>query len=1036
MLFFHINKFQIALHMPKAAVILPDFIAACVLLSGTAVAANAVAIAPDFGSQVLPILSNSCFACHGPDEASRQADLRLDLEDVAKEWAVVEGDVEGSEIISRILSDDPDLRMPPPESVQKISPEETETLKAWIAAGAAWGKHWSFEAPKRPEVPVVEPASWNRNAIDHFVLRKLQEQSLEPSEQATRGSLIRRVTLDLTGLPPSLEEVDAFLADESPKAYENVVDRLLASPRYGEHMAHPWLAAARYADTNGYQTDATRTMWPWRDWVIRAMNSNMPFDKFTVDQLAGDLLPNPTQDQLLATGFHRNHGLNGEGGRNPEESRVEYVIDRTETTGTVWLGLTAGCSRCHDHKYDPLPQKDFYRLAAYFNNIDETGGVDSGGNAKPVMRLPTDEQQKKLAALNAEIAQVQSELDNIQQPSPKQQLQWEKQLSGWLTKSRENELWQPLQDPKFESSLGSADEFLPDGSVLVAQPAGPNDHFTITAVLAGGTYNSLRLEAFRDDRLHNGQFSTDESGKFVVSEIYARVNGESLRLIDARSDLSSDKSAHRAVDNTVAMNWRPPLPAAEVNRFSLVAKFAQPIVLPEGGTLEVELRQDSRDAGDVPIGRFRLSVSDYPRATLDPNLDLPQPLLMALLTKPNERTPAQSELLAEQCALDTKQKLADKLTALTAKIDAIHSSTLQTMVMRDREKPRKTYLLVRGLWNQPDKSELLKPDVPACLPPLPDDAPSNRLALARWLVAPENPLVARVTVNRYWQHFFGRGLVNTGEDFGLQGERPSHPQLLDWLATEFVRTGWDVKAMHKLIVTSAAYQQTSKVSPASLNGDPANKWISRGPRFRLTAQAIRDQALALSGLLVHQLGGEPVLPYQPDGVWSDFSLGKIKYKQGRGDDLYRRSVYTFWRRPVGPTMFFDNLGRQVCTVRTSRTNTPLHALTTLNDVTYVEAARVLAERLMLDESLESPTDRIRLAFRSATSRSPSETELQPFMNLYQLLLDEYRDNPAAADQLLNVGDSTLAEGINRPETAALTGVMNAILNLDEVLTKG
>jgi len=996
----------------------------------------AVAKAPDFSGEVLPILSNSCFACHGPDEASRQADLRLDVEGDAKEWAIVEGDIEASEIVNRILSDDPDLQMPPPDAVQKISPHEIQTLKDWIAAGAPWGKHWSFEAPQRPDLPKVEPASWVRNAIDNFVLRKLEEQSLEPSEQATKQSLIRRVTLDLTGLPPTLEEVDAFLIDDSPDAYEKVVDKLLASPRYGEHMAHQWLAAARYADTNGYQSDATRTMWPWRDWVIRAMNDNMPFDEFTVNQIAGDLLPNPTQDQLLATGFHRNHGLNGEGGRDPEESRVEYVIDRTETTGTVWLGLTAGCSRCHDHKYDPLPQKDFYRLSAYFNSIDETGGVDPDGNAKPVLPLPTETERRKLAQLTEEITNVQRELDDLQQPSPEQQRGWELDLQNWLAKSRNRDLWQPLRDPKFKSSLDSTGKLLSDGSVLVANPLGANDHFTTTAVLSAGTYHGLRLEAMRDTRLHDGQFSSDESGKFVVSEIYASVNGREFRLRDAQSNLVEDKSAHRAVDNTVAMNWRPPLPEGEVNRFSLIAKFAQPVELPEGGTLQVELRQDSLDNGDVPVGRFRLSVSEYPQPTFDVDLDLPATVIAALAVEPDNRTPADTKLLAERSIADAKQTLVSKLAALKAGIDEVNSTILETMVMGDRARPRNTYRLVRGLWNQPDKSELLEPNVPSCLPPLPDDAPPNRLSLARWMVAPNNPLVARVAVNRYWQHFFGRGLVNTGEDFGLQGERPSHPQLLDWLATEFVRTGWDVKAMHKLMVLSAAYKQTSNVSEASLSGDPVNKWISRGPRFRLTAQAIRDQALAISGLLVDKLGGEPVLPYQPAGVWLDFSLGKIEYKQGTGDDLYRRSVYTFWRRPLGPTMYFDNPGRQVCTVRTSRTNTPLHALTTLNDTTYIESARVLAERLLLDESLASPDERIRNAFRTATARQPSRAELQPFTHLYKLLLNEYRSNPDAADELLGVGQSPVANGVDHSEAAALTGVMNAILNLDEVLTKG
>ncbi len=792
--------------------------AGLILLCAQAVCCCAVdSHAPDFNASVRPILSNTCYHCHGPDEAHRAADLRLDQEEAAKEYVIVPGDLDASELIRRITSEDPDERMPPPDEKQQLSPQQIETLKRWVASGAAWEKHWSFVPPKREAYPEVRDADWPHVGIDYFTLARLESRGLTPSPRASRETLIRRVTLDLTGLPPTLEEVDGFLADESPEAYERVVDRLLASPRYGEHMALAWLAAARYADTNGYQQDRTRTMWPWRDWVIRSMNDNMPFDEFTINQLAGDLLENPTQDQLIATGFHRNHALNGEGGRNAEESRVEYVVDRAETTGTVWMGLTVGCARCHDHKYDSVSQKEFYQLYAYFNTIDENGGVDAGGNAKPVMALPTDEQRAEIARLRKEIAAVEDEI----------------------------------------AALGN--------------------------VTAAGTASEQPTSARKEQR--------------------------------------------------------------------------------------------SREAP------FRQQIEQLKKS-----------------------------------------------------IQEIEGKQLYTMVMRERKQPRSTFRLVRGIWNNPDESEQIHPDVFGCLPPLADGAPKSRLTLARWLMRPDHPLTARVTVNRYWQHFFGTGIVKTSEDFGVQGDLPSHPKLLDWLATEFIQSGWNVKQLHKLIVLSATYQQSSRASPELVQRDPQNRLLSRGPRFRLSAQALRDQALAVSGLLVNKIGGPGVMPYQPTGVWSDFSLGKIKYKRGEGDELYRRSVYIFWRRSVGPTVLFDNPARQMCTVRPSLTNTPLHALTTLNDVTYVEAARALAQRVMTAAN-DSET-RIQLAFRLATSRHATERELQKLLTAYDEFLREFQEDRKAAKALLAVGEYPLDKQFDEAELAAYACVMNAILNLDEVLTKG
>ncbi len=763
----------------------------------------------DFDREIRPILSNACYTCHGPDEKTREADLRLDTRagafaDLGGYHAIVPGQPEKSEILRRLLSRDESEKMPPPDARQQVSAEQIELLRRWIQSGADWREHWSLIPPQPITPPKVKNATWPKNGIDGFILARLERENLMPSKPANKETLLRRVTLDLTGLPPTLDELDAFLADVSPDAYEKVVDRLLASPRYGEHQALAWLDAARYADSNGYQQERTRTMWPWRDWVVNALNQNMPYSQFTVEQLAGDLLPNPTRDQLVATGFHRNHMLNGEGGRIAEESRVEYVVDRVETTGIVWLGLTAGCARCHDHKFDRLTQKEFYRLYAFFNSIDETGRVDKGGNANPVLPLPTTEQESRRRQLD----------------------------------TKRTELEQQLK--------------------------------------------------------------------------------------------SANKAQKPAIEKQLAQNKKA--------------------------------------------------------------------------------------------------------------LDQLNKSVIETMIMQERKDPRKTYRLNRGQWDQPDQSTEIAPGVPACFPPLPKETPHNRLALAEWLVSPNHPLTARVAVNRAWQHFFGTGLVKTAEDFGTQGERPSHPQLLDWLANQFhhrqknALANWDVKALHRLIVTSATYRQSSAITPLLRDRDPENRLLARGPRFRLSSLALRDQALFLAGLLVEQQGGPPVKPYQPSGVWLDLTLGKIKYEQDHGESLYRRSLYTFWRRSVGPTMFFDTSARQVCTVRQARTNTPLHALTLMNDVTYLEAARVFAERLLQQRS-HSPEDRLTWAFRLATSRYPTANERETLISLLERVSHKFRSDPSSAKQLLEAGEAPRNPMYNDAELAAYTAIMNVILNLDEVLTK-
>ncbi len=988
----------------------------------------------DFDRQIRPILSNACFTCHGPDEARREADLRLDREEDAKAAVLVPGHPDESELIRRITSEEEFERMPPPEAKQQLTAEQIALLTKWVAAGAPWTQHWSFVPPQAAPLPPVSDPSWPHNAIDDFILQRLDQEELAPSAPAKKETILRRVTLDLTGLPPTLAELDAFLADDAPDAYEKVVDRLLASPRYGEHMALEWLAAARYADTNGYQDDATRTNWPWRDWVIRAMNENLPFDKFTLYQLAGDLLPNPSPDQLIATGFQRNHALNGEGGRNFEESRVEYVVDRVDATSTVWLGLTVACARCHDHKYDPISHKDFYRLYAYFNSLDETGGIDLFPLAKPVLPLPTEEQQARIAELRQQIAAVEQEIAAALQPTPEQAAAWEADATKWLAAEKDAKLWQPLRDPELQTKHGSKLKVLDDQSVLLVENVDSNEDYTLTVPLPSGTHYALRLEALKDPSLFNGLFSTSVSGDYRVTTIKVELDGQEIKLVDPRMNITTYDGPHAPLDGNIRTGFTAGHPREVQGNPTWMASFETPLVANEGAKLVVQLRNESVDSY-APIGRFRISLTQFPRPTLSENLGLSAEVVAALATPANERSPEQRNDITEATRADLQLPLRAKIHGLEKQIADTEATFLKTMIMRDRAEPRETYLLQRGVWDDPDKSENLLPDVPECLPRLPAEAPQNRLTLAKWLIDSAHPLTARVTVNRYWQHFFGTGLVKTSEDFGVQGERPSHPELLDWLAVEFMRSGWDVKAMHKLIVMSATYQQQADVTPELAERDIYNRLLARGPRFRLSAQALRDQALALSGLLVEKTGGPGVMPYQPPGVWEDFSLGKISYQQGHGADLYRRSIYTFWRRSVGPTMLFDNAARQVCTVRPSLTNTPLHALTLLNDTTYIEAARMFAERI-LREGESTPAERIRLAFRLATAREPSAAELTSLLKTLRFLLEEYTANPQAAQEFVHVGEAPHDEQLDPVETAAYGGIMNTILNLDEVENKG
>ena len=740
----------------------------------------------DFSRQVLPLFADRCFACHGPDENTREADFRLDLrasvfDRDSESLLIVPGNSRKSPLFERISSHDPDRKMPPPSATRQLKRKEINLIRRWIDQGADWQEHWAFIQPVRPSIPQVLDVDYPRNCIDHFVLAKLDRESLQPSSESNRETLIRRVTLALTGLPPTPEEIDRFLVDQSPDSYEKLVDRLLASHRYGEHMAMPWLDAARYADTDGYQNDRIRYMWAWRDWLIHALNDGQPFDNFTIDQLAGDMLPNATLRQQIATGFCRNHRINSEGGSIPDEWIVEYVVDRVDTLGTVWMGLTLGCARCHDHKYDPVSQRGYYKLFAYFNNVAEWGLGPNNGNSPPLIKVPDD---------------------------------W-----PLLTKTK---------DVKIE--------------------------------------------------------------------------------------------------------------------------------------------------------------------------------------------PAPYELVTSQVSV-VRPKPGGKETV---------------MVMAELPEPRPTYLLRRGQYNLPDKSETLTPGLPDSLN-VSKASPTNRKELAEWLVSPENPLTARVIVNRHWQHFFGTGLVKTSENFGVQGEPPSHPELLDWLAVEFVRSGWDVKYLHRMIVNAATYRLASAVTREQTERDPENRLLARGPRFRFSAHMIRDQALAVSGLLQERIGGPSVKPYAPAGIWK--SISNNKYVQDHGPSLYRRSLYTYWRRTVPPPTMatFNAAEREVCLVRKGRTNTPLQALTLMNNVAFVEAARFLAERIMREADSDSASQ-IRHGFRIVTGRLPRASETELLAQANDQFLGYFAKNPMEASKLLTIGEASRDKKLPVERHAALTMLANILLNLDEAIT--
>ncbi len=1015
----------------------------------------------DFNRDIRPIVEK-CLTCHGHDPKQVMAGLRLDDRDSATskladgKIAIVPGHPENSELIRRINSEDQDELMPPPKSNKILSTEDKALLKLWIEQGAEYKKHWAFVAPIRWPLPVVHHKTWPKNGIDYFVLQKLEENGLKPSPETGKRTLIRRVSLDLTGIPPTPQEVDAFVKDKSQNAYEKVVDRLLASPRYGERMAMDWLDYARYADSNGYQADWERFQWRWRDWVIDAYNQNMPFDQFTVKQIAGDLLPNATLDDKLATGFNRNHRINTEGGVIAEEWRVENVIDRVETTSYTWLGLTAGCARCHDHKYDPITQKEFYSLFAYFNNVPESGtGEERPVDHPPIMKAPYPEQERQMKGFEEQLAAINTRLAMISQSHAKDAADWKldpkdlPSLDGRVAEYKLSKAPALLSGdapaPKAVGEVGD-DPGRFSGAVAVSDKGyvdlgsvgdfDSNQPFSYSLWINPDDGNGSPLSRMDAPHAYRGWDMFMQGGR-PAFHLISNWPGDALKVV-SKAKLPNKQWSFVTV--TYDGSKKPSGAHIYVNG-SDAGTDTEVNALKGSTRTQVTAKIGRRTSGETFNGKIE-DVCLYSRSLKPDEVHKLGDLNAAagiLAMAPDKRTNQQNDLLVHLWALDhdpAYRALDEEKLALVKKKEALDSQISNVMVMAEMPKPRPCYVLVRGQYDH--HGEPVTASLPKFLPPLPANTPNNRLGLAKWLVAPSNPLTARVTVNRMWERLFGTGIVETGEDFGTRASFPSHPELLDWLATEFVRLKWNQKALWKELVMSATYRQSSKVTPELLRVDPLNRLLARGPRFRLTAEVLRDQAMYFGGLLTEKIGGPSVRPYQPDGVWDELNVyGNLRnYKHDMGSDLHRRSLYTIWKRTAAPPnmTLFDMPARETCRVRRARTDTPLQALDMMNDVTYVEASRALAQR-MIKEGGQSPDSRLRFAFRVVLARDPSADEMAILSSGLERRLAHYRADKADAKKLISEGDLKNPPSLDPSVLAAYTLTASTILNMDETITK-
>lgn len=1149
---------------------------ATVVLATTPLASHAIAADPasprpvDFNREIRPILSNICFKCHGPDPKERQADLRLDTEegafaDLGGHAAIVRGKPEESELIRRITTSDESEKMPPAKSGKSLTAHEIDVFTRWVREGAPFARHWSYVKPVRPSLPDVHDAAWVRGAVDQFILAGLEQEGLAPSPEADRQALIRRVSLDLTGLPPTPEEVDAFVADPSPDAYERLVDRLLASPAFGEHWSRMWLDLARYADSAGYADDPPRTIWAFRDYVIRSLNANKPFDQFTTEQIAGDLLPNPTDEQLTATAFHRNTLTNNEGGTNDEEFRNVAIVDRVNTTLAVWMGATMACAQCHSHKYDPISQQEYFRFFAFFNNTEDADRRDES----PLLSIYTDEQKRQLETWKEEIEELEKTTQTMTPALAEGHRRWEKSFAEDLA-------WISLRPTAVQAQSSAAAVVNEDASVIVAT-AGKSDTYTLQLPLAAGNVTALRLEALPHTSLPGGG-PGHGNGNFVLSKVSAayappeggRLAGRYVRIaipgkqkilslaevqvfsveenIAARGEAKQssvdyegpaklaidgntngnyneakstthttisddpwwevDLGSSLAIDRIVLWNrtdnnlqsrlsdfqvsvlddqrqtvWEqtvkePPNPSREmslsgvrpVTFASAYADFSQSgfeaasvlnnpdpsnkgwAIGPEAGkphelmlipsapleaaaesTLSVTLEFASKHENHT-LGHFRLSATSDARAS--EYAKTPQAILAILKTSPEARNETQNAEFAKHYLTIAPELQHDREQLASLKKQRDEFKPLTTVpIVRELAagQRRSTRLQFRG--NYLDQGDEVTEGVPAAFPPLPADAPVNRLAVARWLVDAENPLTARVIANRFWEQIFGIGIVRTSEEFGSQGELPTHPELLDWLATELLAQHWDVKQFLRLLVVSSAYRQSSRVTPEMAERDPDNRLLARGPRFRLSAEMVRDQALATAGLLSRTMYGQSVHPPRPMlGLNAAFG-GSTDWQASAGGDRYRRGIYTEWRRSLPyPSMdAFDAPSREVCTIQRSRTNTPLQALVTMNDPVYVEAAQALARRLAISGS--TPSEKVAFGFRLCLSREPQPQELDRLVKLYENAHAEYAKNPEQAKKMATEPLGAAPAGADVAELAAWTVVSNVLLNLDEALMK-
>ncbi len=1036
-------------------------------LSGVVVSPGASLPAKvDFNRDIRPILSDNCYTCHGPDAEKRKAGLRLDLKDGALlplksgDFAIVPGDLAKSELIARITTKNEDDLMPPAKTGKTLTARQIDLLKRWIAQGAEWQAHWSFITPQRPPEPAVKNKRWPRNPIDTFILARLDKERLLPAKEADKATLIRRVTFDLTGLPPTPAEVDAFLADTKPEAYERLVDRLLQSPRYGEHEARYWLDVARYGDTHGLHLDNERSLWPYRDWVVSAFNRNQPFDEFTVEQLAGDLLPAPTREQKIASGFNRCNVSTSEGGAIDDEFYVRYAVDRAETTASAWMGLTVGCAACHDHKFDPISQKEFYQFYAFFNNFNEKAMDGNALLPAPTMKLPTPDQETKLGQLKESIAvmekQIRAEVAKIKYTEPER-------TPSPATNSPADFVWVEDDFPKgakaeangtvgalkwvetekvhsgkkaiMRKDEGLAQDFFTKASVPLIVGAG-DTLFAYVYLDPADPPKAIMLQYHTSEWLHRANWGDEDAIAFGTKGTSQKLLQGGLPKLGewVRLEIDAGKLELKS--------------GAKIDGIAFT-QFGGTVYWDRAGTVTATAQEDW-------AGVSLLAWEQQEKAK--EKKDLPKEVADALKADTDKRTEAQLEILREYYiahiytpARATLAPLEKALAETRKQRDDLDNALVATMISQEMEKPRGAFILKRGQYDQ--RGEPVSPAVPAVLPPLAANSPTtNRLDLARWLVRPDHPHTARVTVNRLWQQFFGTGLVKTSGDVGAQGEWPSHPELLDWLACEFMQPAerppatlnsqpphdWDVKHLLRLIVTSATYRQNSSVTPKLWQADPVNRLLARGPRFRLDAEMIRDNALFVSGLLVEKMGGRGVRPYQPSGIWEAVgytSSNTAKFEQDHGEALYRRSLYTFWKRTAPPPYLstFDAPSREKYCTRRERTDTPLQALVTMNDPAYVEAARHLSAR-MLEQSANAD-DRLNFGFKLVTARQPSASERAALQGALKKFLTKYGDDPEAAKKLISVGESPVDAKLNPSEFAAYTMVASLLLNLDETLNK-